>query len=72
MKGSWFARRLELPGEVEPPGRTGWSLLGREKEADRDEELEDGRRALSAVFCKSEGEGTLGARSFSVVAKVKY
>lgn len=45
--------------EPEPSGRTGRSLVGREKEAERDEEVEEGRRALVAVFRASEGEGRL-------------
>jgi hypothetical protein len=46
-------------GEEDPPGRTGWSLFGREKEGERDEEVEEGRRALVAVFWAREGEGIL-------------
>lgn len=35
------------------PGRTGWGLSGREKEAERDEpEPMDARRALDSVFSK--------------------
>ena len=37
-------------GECMPPGRTGWSFEGSEKEAERDEEVDEGRRALLAVF----------------------
>lgn len=41
-----------------PPGRTGRSFVGREKEGDREEEAE-GLRAFVAVFAAREGDGRL-------------
>lgn len=46
-------------GDV-PPGRTGAERVGRENDADRDDEVEEGRRAFVAVLAASEGDGRLG------------
>lgn len=42
-----------------PPGRTGAERVGRENEAEREEEVDDGRRAFVAVLEAREGEGML-------------
>lgn len=45
-----------------PPGRTGLSLLGRENDAEREDELDEaeGRRALVNVLAARDGDGRLG------------
>jgi hypothetical protein len=50
-----------------PPGRTGLSLLGRENDAEREDELDEaeGRRALVNVLAARDGDGRLEKPSVS-------
>jgi hypothetical protein len=55
-------RPLSSPFGELPPGRTGPERVGRENDAEREEEVEEGLRAFVAVLAAKEGDGRLRVR----------